>query len=218
MTVASHKRNSHWKDGFLFLGNNLALDFLNTRPVQNGEPKELLPDFGVLLRWFRAVNLLSSGDAACLQRRWQESGRAQRAMESLRAWREKLREEVRNWEARGTVHRFAIDYLNRVLADHPMRTKLTATRSGPLMELYFEPRQPEDLIAPVAHSAATLFATEDHKRVRKCRNCVLHFRDTSKKGSRQWCRMQLCGNRFKVAAYAARKRMDFRASTRHLHV
>ena len=30
--------DSDWKDGFLFVGNHLALDFLNTRPVQNGEP------------------------------------------------------------------------------------------------------------------------------------------------------------------------------------
>ncbi|PYX60939.1 MAG: hypothetical protein DMG76_00995, partial [Acidobacteria bacterium] len=48
------------KDGFLFVGNQLALDFLNTRPVQNGEPSELLPDFSALLRWFQAADLLNS--------------------------------------------------------------------------------------------------------------------------------------------------------------
>ncbi|PYU38741.1 MAG: hypothetical protein DMG54_29400 [Acidobacteria bacterium] len=62
------------------------------------------------------------------------------------------------------------------------------------------------MFAPLAHSAATLFATVDHKRVRKCAQCVLHFYDTSKKGTRRWCSMQLCGNRLKVAAYAARRR------------
>ena len=36
------------KDGFLFIGNQLVLDFLNTRPVQNGEPMELLADFTAL--------------------------------------------------------------------------------------------------------------------------------------------------------------------------
>ena len=36
---------SDWKDGFLFLGNQLALDFLNTRPILNGKETELLPDF-----------------------------------------------------------------------------------------------------------------------------------------------------------------------------
>src|SRR5207253_10594774 len=38
-------RTSDSKDGFLFVGNQVALDFVNTRPVQNGEPMELLPDF-----------------------------------------------------------------------------------------------------------------------------------------------------------------------------
>ena len=74
------------------------------------------------------------------------------------------------------------------------------------MELYFEPRQPEDLLTPLAHSAATLFAHVDRSRVRKCDQCVLYFHDTSKKGRRRWCSMQLCGNRRKVAAYAARQR------------
>ena len=50
--------DSDWRDGFLFVGNHLALDFLNTRPVQNGEPMELLSDFGALLRWFQAAGLL----------------------------------------------------------------------------------------------------------------------------------------------------------------
>ena len=40
MDQAGTIRTSDWKDGFLFLGNQLALDFVNTRPVQNGEPME----------------------------------------------------------------------------------------------------------------------------------------------------------------------------------
>jgi len=68
----------------------------------------------------------------------------------------------------------------------------------------------EDLFAPLAYSAATLFATVDHTRVRKCAQCVLYFRDTSKKGTRRWCSMQLYGNRLKVAAYATRRRQRTR--------
>jgi hypothetical protein len=69
-----------------------------------------------------------------------------------------------------------------------------------------DPSRPEDLFAPMAHSAAMLFADVDRKRVRKCGQCVLHFYDTSKKGTRRWCSMQMCGNRLKVGAYAARRR------------
>jgi predicted RNA-binding Zn ribbon-like protein len=199
--------NSDWKDGFLFVGNHLALDFLNTCPVQNGHPMELLPDFSAVLRWFQAVDLLTSGEADSLWRQWGESARARRAVEAMRELRERLRKEVLAWERGGAVHRTTIDELNRLMAEHPMRTRLKASGSASSTELWFEAHQPEDLLAPLAHSAATLFAHADRNRVRKCDQCVLQFLDTSKKGTRRWCSMQLCGNRLKVAAYAARQRI-----------
>jgi len=197
---------SHWKDGFLFIGNQLALDFLNTRPVQNGEPSELLPDFSALLRWFQAADLLSSREVGSLQRQWAGSASARSTTEAMRQLREKLRKEILDWERTGSVQHSALDELNKLMAEHSMRTRLRTNGKSYLTELWFEPRQPEDLFAPLAHSAATLFATVDPKRVRKCAQCVLHFHDISKKGTRRWCSMQLCGNRLKVAAYAARRR------------
>jgi len=197
-----------WKDGFLFVGNDLALDFLNTRPVQNGEAMELLSDFGALIRWFQAAGLLSSREMANLQRQWGESATARRTLEAMREFREKLRDEILAWEDDADVHRTTVAELNRLLAAHPMLSKLQATGNAPSIELWFEPRQPEDLFAPLAHSAAKLLAEADRNRVRKCGQCVLHFYDTSKKGTRRWCSMQLCGNRLKVAAYAARQRLN----------
>jgi len=207
MSRTKKKRNPDWEDGFLFLGNQLALDFLNTRPVQNGKPIELLSDFSAFLRWFQAADLLSSREAASLQQRWGKSGRARRTVEAMRELREKLRMEILAWECGGAVHHSTVDDLNRLMAEHPMRTRLKASGSSSSTELWFEPREPEDLFAPLAHSAATSFANVDRSRVRKCDRCVLHFLDISKKGTRRWCSMQLCGNRQKVAAYAARKRL-----------
>jgi predicted RNA-binding Zn ribbon-like protein len=206
MAVSKSGRNSDWKDGFLFLGNNVALDFLNTCPVQNGEAVELLPDFDALLRWCRAADLLSSREAASLRQLWGESARAQHVVEAVRELRERLRKEVFARERGGTVHRAALDELNHLMAEHPMLTRLKASGNASTTELWFDPRRPEDLFAPLAHSAAMLFAVGDRNRVRKCGQCMLHFYDTSKKGTRRWCSMQLCGNRLKVAAYAARRR------------
>ena len=42
--------------------------------------------------------------------------------------------------------------------------------------------------------------------MRKCESCVVHFLDTSKKGARRWCSMNICGNKVKVANYQQRKR------------
>ncbi|MBV8808616.1 MAG: CGNR zinc finger domain-containing protein [Acidobacteriaceae bacterium] len=210
---SANDKQTDWKDGFLFLGNQLVLDFLNTCPVQNGEPTELLQDFGALLGWFQAANLLRSREAANLQQRWGESSRARRVVKAMQELREKIRRDVLAWERGGPVHHSAAGELNRLMADHPMRTRLKTNENGSSTELYFEPRQPEDLFAPLAHSAAMLFANVDRKRVRKCDECVLHFHDTSKKGTRRWCSMLLCGNRQKVAAYADRQRLRRRRMT-----
>ena len=208
MSVIKAGKKSDWKDGFLFLGNHLALDFLNTCPVQNGEAVELLVAFDALLRWFQAANLLSSRQVSSLWQHWGGSARAQHVVEAMRELREKLRKVVLLKEHGGTVHRAIFDQLNQLMAEHPMLTRLSASGGASTTQLWFDPRRPEDLFAPVAQSAAMLFGEVDWNRVRKCGQCVLHFYDTSKKGTRRWCSMQLCGNRLKVAAYAARRRMN----------
>lgn len=200
------KQTADWKDGFLFLGSHLALDLLNTRPVLHVEPVELLADFKALVRWFRAADLLSSREVADLQQRWAGSGRARQAINAVRELREKIRKAILAWERDGTVHQSTVQELNRLMADYPMRTGLRESEEGLVMRPYFVAQEPDDLLAPLAYEAATLFSNVDRARVRKCDHCVLHFHDTSKKGTRRWCSMRLCGNRRKVAAYAARRR------------
>ena len=204
MRKAANK--SEWIDGFLFLGNQLVLDFVNTRPVLDGEATELLKDFGAVLRWFEAADLLDSERAARLERQWGGTAKAEKATEVMKDLRERLREEILAWEGGRAVRSSTIKELNELMEAYPMRTRVVRNGNEYSTKLWFEAREPGDLLAPLAHSAAALFATGDRKRVRKCDNCVLHFRDTSKKGTRRWCSMQLCGNRFKVAAYAARQR------------
>ena len=208
------RNSSDWKGRFLFVGNQLALDFLNTRPVQNGEPVELLPDFDALLRWFQAAELLGSRQVRRLQHQWEGSARAQRIVVSLRKLREGLRKDVLAWERGGELRQGTVEELNRLMADHPLGARLMASGRSFSLEPRFEAHQLEDLFAPLAYSAAALFAKVNHQRVRKCDQCVLHFHDISKRGTRRWCSMQLCGNRRKVAAYLARQRVHTEASTR----
>jgi predicted RNA-binding Zn ribbon-like protein len=202
--TVSPSSGSDWRGGFLFLGNLVILDFLNTCPLQNGEPLELLPDFDAVLRWFRSAGLVGSRQLEKLQQRWRGSARAREFTAALRELREKMRHEILAWEQTGKLHHGIVDELNGLMTEHPMLTRLKREASGSTTELWFEASRPEDLLAPLAHSAAELFAGADRSRVRKCGHCVLHFYDTSKKGTRRWCSMQLCGNRLKVAAYAAR--------------
>src|SRR5262249_37084311 len=130
MGISRAGPKSEWRDGFFFLGNHLALDFLNTRPVQNGEAVELLSDFDALLRWFKAADLLSSVETASLRRQFGTSARAQQVLEELRELRERLRKEALAVERSGTVHRSATDELNHLMAEYPMLTRLKASGSG----------------------------------------------------------------------------------------
>src|SRR5215470_2690570 len=137
MAKARAETDSVGKDGFLFLGNQLALDFLNTRPVQNGEPVELLPDFSALLRWFQAAGLLSPREATWIGREWGQSREARQMSEKARALREALRKEVLAWEDSGSIHHSTIAKLNRLMAEHPMLSRLKGIGNERLPELYF---------------------------------------------------------------------------------
>lgn len=199
-------RSSDWKDGFLFVGNHLALDFVNTLPIQDGMPIELLSDFSDCVRWMQAAGLIHANDAARLHKEWGDSPRSQRMVEGARELRERLRKEIIRWENGDAIQNATVAELNRLMRDYPMMTRLKMKEKCFATDSWFEPIRPENLFAPLAYGATMLFANEDRTRVRQCGNCVLHFLDTSKKGTRRWCSMQLCGNRLKVAAYAARQR------------
>src|SRR5258708_3072271 len=150
--------DSDWKDGFLFVGNQLALDFLNTRPVQNDEATELLSDFTALLRWFQAAGLLSSREATHLQRQSGPSATAKRVLDDLRQFREKLRKEILAWEGGADLRRATMNELNRLMETQSMHSKLQATGNVYSLEPRFEPQHPGDLFAPLAQSVANLFA------------------------------------------------------------
>ena len=209
MTAAN--RHPEWRGGFLFLANELVLDFLNTRPVQDGRAVELLRDFHALLCWFRAANQLNSSEFEGFEAQWAGAPKVQNIVEAIRQFRERLRSQVLEWEHGAAILRSLIDEHNRLKANYPVHSKLEIRNGVPVRQTWFHLQKPEDLFSPLAHSATRLFTETDRNRVRKCGQCVLHFLDTSKKGTRRWCSMQLCGNRFKVAAYAARHRSHAKA-------
>jgi len=197
--------NDDWRDGFLFVGNQLLLDFLNTRPVMEGEAVELLPDGGALARWLGAAGLVDSRESARLKQRWTRP-EFEASIEELRQFRESARQTVLNLEGGAPVSPSVVKRVNQMLIAYPDMDQVAKSGSGLERRRYFAPERPEQAFAPLADAFADLLTATPISRVRKCNGCVLHFCDTSKKGTRVWCSMNLCGNRAKVAAYADRKR------------
>jgi predicted RNA-binding Zn ribbon-like protein len=195
-----------WIDGFLFVGNHLALDFLNTRLVLAGSPKELLPDVGALVRWLVASGLLTRPKGKALAKKWKDSPEAAVLLRELLKFRERLRAVVVRQEAGFSVSNAFIAELNSLLKQHPGVIALQREGERLGLETAFELEKPDDVWAPIAIAVAELLSDVSPARLRKCEACIVHFLDTSKKGSRRWCSMNICGNRIKVAAYQRRKR------------
>jgi predicted RNA-binding Zn ribbon-like protein len=195
-----------WVDGFLFLANRQALDFLNTRPMLGQTPTELLPDFDALERWLIASGIVSSVKTKSLLRSWRHSPEAASFLKDLIAFRERLREAVLRMESGLAPPDEFVEEVNAGLRQHPPIMVLRKRQGRIIRESIFEPKRPADLWGPILDSAANLLSEPESDRIRQCEACVLHFFDTSKKGSRRWCSMNICGNKLKVAAYQRRKR------------
>ena len=193
---------------FLFVGNHLALDLLNTRIVPDQSSVELLPDTAALEKWLMAAGLVTSVKGKRRLRRWRDSVEAQRFLEELRRFRERLRAVVLQQEAGEAISARFLAELKRLLEQYPTRIALSATGRTLRREVVFEPSTPLEVWAPIAAATADLLTEVDPSRVRKCESCIMHFYDVSKKSSRRWCSMNICGNRVKVAAYQQRRRAD----------
>ena len=197
---------NEWIDGFLFVANRPILDFLNTKPVLADGPTELLPDVRALERWMIASGMVTSPKAKALVRGCRQSPEAALFLDQLIAFRERLREAVLRIENGSSPADAFLTEINLLLLQHPRHTSLRKRDGKVVRETLFEPRKPTDLWAPIVEATADLLAETESSRIRKCESCVVHFFDTSKKGSRRWCSMNICGNKLKVAAYQRRKR------------
>ena len=204
--------NDDWRGGFLFVGNHLILDFINSRPIIDGEAVELLPNGGALARWLGAAGLVNKSESARLMRRWSAPEFAA-GVQVLREFRERAREAVLKIEQGDHVSPGVLKNLNGLLVNYPELEQVAEVEAGFERRRRFEPEIPEHAFAPLADAFADLLTAVPVSRVRKCYSCVLHFYDTSKKGTRVWCSMNLCGNRAKVAAYADRQRVEAEKDT-----
>jgi predicted RNA-binding Zn ribbon-like protein len=198
---------------FLFVGNHPCLDFINTKPVIDGEPVDLLSTSSDLLAWLRQAQLLSGEEhAKKLERQWAGETKAQHILEQARAFRETLREAVERITAGKPVPQGAVKAINEVLRCRLGRPQLRRRNDRFRLDFVMESEDARQLVGLLAEAASDLLCTCDFPLIRKCQNpaCVLFFYDTTKNHARHWCSMSLCGNRSKVAAHYHRHRTNKR--------
>jgi predicted RNA-binding Zn ribbon-like protein len=185
------------KEGHLdFIGDNLAINFINTRRMVAGQLTDTLMSDGDVKTWLNRLEVpvakgtLPFHDGVLLQK--------------ARELREIALVAVQD---RKSGKKPSLAALNRFLKDGSSHAALTAddVTSIHVMRVYGKDTV-EAFLAPVAEAVADLLADGDFDLVRHCEGsaCVMWFYDRTKGHRRRWCTSTGCGNRAKVAAFRAR--------------
>jgi predicted RNA-binding Zn ribbon-like protein len=202
---------SHRPPAF-FVGDHLALDFLNTIATPRGSVIEWLADGQDLVSWLQQAKAIDR--AAAARQRELAGATLDEIARHARDFRHWLRGFVTARMGKPLrASAAAIAPLNELLARDTSFPKVEVARSDAegghrrrLRRLHHW-EDPKELLDPVAAAAADLICNQDFRLIRACEGsaCVLLFLDRTKAHARRWCSMAVCGNRAKAAAHRARK-------------
>ncbi|ODU01588.1 MAG: hypothetical protein ABS81_20335 [Pseudonocardia sp. SCN 72-86] len=191
------------ENSFVFLGGDVSLDFVNTLMFDRGGLVDAVPAPEELAAWVAASSLGPEFGAPTEI----DSNSYAQVIDLRRALKASFDAIVTD----APVPDDSIATINDVLRAGPGSELRREPNSGALhlrlrIDLALDSRPLPWLLAD---AGAALIVGGKASLLRRCANhdtCVLMFLDTSRSKTRRWCSMELCGNRSKVAAHAARSR------------
>jgi predicted RNA-binding Zn ribbon-like protein len=200
----------------IFVGDHLALDFLNSVASPDGEPIEWLATGQDLLHWLDRAGLI---DAPAIEHfRAVGARELDNVAKDARALREWLRGFVAKHSGKALRPNALTELkrLNQLLACgdvyYEIERMTGKAKRNEANELYLKRRhrwtKPAQLLQPLALAISDLVCEADFQLIRRCENpdCTLMFYDRTKSHARRWCSMAVCGNRAKVAAFRSRQK------------
>lgn len=195
---------------FQFVAGQLCLDFLNTLGDRGCDPpSEHLTEYAELVRWAREAGEVDAATSRALMREGRETPQAARRV-LLRAWR--VREALYRivTAAREDLLPAAadLDLANRELSGALANARVQVGEDSGFELAWSGAVALDRPLWPVLRSAADLLTTGELSRVKACASdsCEWVFMDESRNRSRQWCQMEVCGNRAKARRHYARSR------------
>jgi predicted RNA-binding Zn ribbon-like protein len=204
-----------------FVGDDLALDFLNSVAVPGSEEIEWLANGDDFVAWLEQAHAVPTSELSQICAR---SG--SRALDAVASEARELREWFRGFVGKHAGEPLRspalreLKLLNQLLERDDIYRQIAATPSHDSGEhersghqaLRWQTRRrwqnARTLLLPIAEAIGDLICQQDFTLVRKCEGptCTLWFLDVSKGHARRWCSMAVCGNRAKVATHRARAR------------
>ncbi len=195
-------------DPFVFLGERLWLDFVNSEA--SPADADALHDFDSLVAWLEVARVIDTERAMGMRRRAQQQpAGASAAVVDARRVRTALRALAERGAADGRAREDAVAEINRVLGRSAGIRRLEAHSDGSFTRAFVpEGDAFAGLMIPLVESAADALIRNELVRVRCCADPRCHrvFYDVTRNGGRRWCDMATCGNRAKAARHRARNR------------
>ena len=201
------------RGGALFIADALGLDLLNSvSTTGRGRVVDHLKDGSGLSSWLTQAGV---GPGATLTERWlatapQELDRVAAEVRRLREWFRQF-VHTRMGRSLSAAHLSELVQLNAILEAQRKYHRIVAADAAraPLeMKTFTLWSSPESLLVAIGEAVAQAVCEVDFTRIRACEgpNCGLLFVDQSRGPGRRWCRMTVCGNRFKQASWRGRSR------------
>jgi predicted RNA-binding Zn ribbon-like protein len=168
-------------DAFIFLGDALWLDFVNSARGRDPTPPDRLPDLAGFARWCEAQHL-------------DPAGAPLGEVHTLRSELTALAEGLHAGHHPPTA---TVASLNLLLGRVSGRQQLT--RVSGTWSLRFAPDRTPSALEAIARSTAATLACPDLV-VRRCAGytCSLFFTDDTMTGHRRWCDPAVCGRHVRV--------------------
>jgi predicted RNA-binding Zn ribbon-like protein len=178
---------------FLFIGNNVTVDFINTEVISRGELIDLLPDTAALYKW--------AYEAGFKLKRGVNFEEFSTTLSLRQALKDVYLAKIDN---RSTPYK-ALAILNQNLAYHSSQQTLQYDKLNCTYQLVpvKDTLTVLDLLGILAYEGGKLLASPQVDQLKHCCNadCILIFMDISRGQKRRWCSMETCGNRAKVATH-----------------
>lgn len=179
------------------IGDHPAIDLINTVRMDSGILIDFWQTDDDVLRWLNRTKFLPKEIIPDF--------RQPNLLSTARSLRKIVRTLVIH-EKDG--RKIDLSQINAFLAQGQSYIELSKDPYGKLrLVRKYQQKTPEQLLAPLAESAAELFSTGELDLLRPCEGdkCVLWFYDRTKSHRRRWCSMAVCGNRHKVTAFRQRQ-------------
>ncbi|MCB2425579.1 CGNR zinc finger domain-containing protein [Methylophaga pinxianii] len=178
------------KHNYIFVGNNLSIDFINTEVKGKGGLIDLLRSENDVMEWLEQANI-------------EADLRQGVELDELLQFRAKARHALNQIIDDERLDEVSITSFNDYLKNYKTHYQLEVSSEGYQLNNHKNYSSTADLIGLFAYELANLLASDQRLHLKRCLNpdCVLMFVDNSRSHKRRWCSMDICGNRAKVSKH-----------------